>query len=110
MGGEEKTVRSDAQLRAIRARHHYRRDHGLDQGGRTLAAGRPEGRHYEYGGQALRPYPQYGTINTTNSGGDKTGRSMHHAAVLKLTQRLNDGQFAQAVLVARQEIRRPEVS
>jgi len=41
--------------------------------------------------QALRPYPQYGTINTTNSGGDKTGRSMYHAAVLKLTQRLNDG-------------------
>ena len=41
--------------------------------------------------QALRPYPQYGTINTTNSGGDKTGRSMYHAGVLKLTQRLTDG-------------------
>ena len=24
--------------------------------------------------QALRPFPQYGTINTTNSGGDKTGQ------------------------------------
>ena len=24
--------------------------------------------------QALRPFPQYGNINTTNSGGDKTGR------------------------------------
>lgn len=40
--------------------------------------------------QALRPFPQYGTINTTNSGGDKTGRSMYHAGVVKLTQRLSD--------------------
>jgi hypothetical protein len=40
--------------------------------------------------QALRPFPQYATINTTNSGGDKTGRSMYHAAVLKLTQRLSE--------------------
>src|SRR6185503_8194282 len=35
--------------------------------------------------------PQYGTINTTNSGGDKTGRSMYHAGVFKLTQRLTNG-------------------
>ena len=41
--------------------------------------------------QALRPFPQYGTINTTNSGGDKTGKSMYHAGVLKVTQRLSDG-------------------
>jgi hypothetical protein len=41
--------------------------------------------------QALRPFPQYGTINTSNSGGDKTGRSMYHAGVLKLTQRMSDG-------------------
>ena len=41
--------------------------------------------------QALRPFPQYGTINTTNSGGDKTGRSMYHAAVFKLTQRMTAG-------------------
>ena len=41
--------------------------------------------------QALRPFPQYGTINTTNSGGDKTGRSMYHAGVVKVTQRLSDG-------------------
>jgi hypothetical protein len=41
--------------------------------------------------QALRPYPQYGTINTTNSGGDKTGKSMYHAGVLKLTQRFTAG-------------------
>ncbi len=41
--------------------------------------------------QALRPYPQYGTINTTNSGGDKTGKSMYHAGVVKLTQRFTAG-------------------
>ena len=41
--------------------------------------------------QALRPFPQYGTINTSNSGGDKTGRSMYHAGVLKLTQRMTGG-------------------
>jgi hypothetical protein len=41
--------------------------------------------------QALRPFPQYGTINTTNSGGDKTGRSMYHAGVFKLTQRMTSG-------------------
>ena len=41
--------------------------------------------------QALRPFPQYGTINTTNSGGDKTGKSMYHAGVLKVTQRMTGG-------------------
>ena len=41
--------------------------------------------------QSLRLYPQYGTVNTTDSGGDKTGRSMYHAAVLKLTQRMTNG-------------------
>ena len=41
--------------------------------------------------QSLRPFPQYNNINTTNSGGDKTGRSMYHAGVLKLTQRMSAG-------------------
>ena len=41
--------------------------------------------------QSLRPFPQYATINTTNSGGDKSGRSMYHAGVLKLTQQLSQG-------------------
>ena len=41
--------------------------------------------------QSLRPFPQDATINTTNSGGDKTGRSMYHAGVLKLTQQLSQG-------------------
>ena len=41
--------------------------------------------------QALREFPQYNTVNTTNSGGDKTGRSMYHAGVVKLTQRMTGG-------------------
>lgn len=41
--------------------------------------------------QALREFPQYNNVNTTNSGGDKTGRSMYHAGVLKLTQRMTGG-------------------
>lgn len=41
--------------------------------------------------QALRPYPQYLTINTTASGGDKSGSSKYHAGVLKVTQRLSGG-------------------
>ena len=41
--------------------------------------------------QSLRPYPQYNTINTTNSGGDKSGRSMYHAGVVKVTQRMTNG-------------------
>ena len=41
--------------------------------------------------QALRPFPQYNAINTTNSGGDKTGKSMYHAGVVKLTKRMSDG-------------------
>ena len=41
--------------------------------------------------QALRPFPQYQTINLTASGGDKTGRSMYHAGIVKLTQRTHNG-------------------
>src|SRR4029450_1018100 len=43
------------------------------------------------GARALRPFPQYATVNTTASGGDKTGRSMYHAGVFKLTQRMTAG-------------------
>ena len=45
--------------------------------------------------QALRPFPQYQTINTTNSGGDKTGKSTYHAGVVKVTQRMTDGLLIQ---------------
>jgi Carboxypeptidase regulatory-like domain len=41
--------------------------------------------------QALRPYPQYLTVNTTASGGDKTGSSRYHAGILKVSQRLSGG-------------------
>jgi Carboxypeptidase regulatory-like domain len=41
--------------------------------------------------QALRPYPQYQTVNTQSGGGDKTGRSHYHAAVVKVNQRLSGG-------------------
>lgn len=49
--------------------------------------------------QALRPFPQYGTINTTNSGGDKTGKSRYHAGILKVTQRMNAGLMLQGSYV-----------
>jgi hypothetical protein len=41
--------------------------------------------------QALRPFPQYTNINTQDSGGDKTGRSMYHAGIFKVNQRLRGG-------------------
>jgi hypothetical protein len=49
--------------------------------------------------QSLRPYPQYLTVNTTASGGDKLGRSNYHAGILKVTQRLNDGFMLQGSYV-----------
>ena len=39
--------------------------------------------------QALRPYPQYLTIDTSQGGGDKSGHSTYHAAVLKLERRFS---------------------
>jgi hypothetical protein len=47
-------------------------------------------------GQALRPFPQYLTINTQSGGGDKTGKSHYHAGVLKVSQRLSGGLSFQA--------------
>ena len=41
--------------------------------------------------QALRPFPQYGTIDTTNGGGDRIGHSTYHALQLRLTKRLAHG-------------------
>ena len=41
--------------------------------------------------QALRPYPQYGTINVGNQGGDRSGHSSYHAMVLKADRRLSGG-------------------
>ena len=37
--------------------------------------------------QALRPYPQYQTVNVQTGGGDKTGTSHYHAGIVKVNQR-----------------------
>jgi hypothetical protein len=47
-------------------------------------------------GQALRPYPQYLTVNVQTGGGDKTGTSHYHAGVIKVNQRLTGGLSLQA--------------
>lgn len=41
--------------------------------------------------QALRPYPQYSSINTGVQNGDKSGRSTYHAFVLKADRRFSKG-------------------
>jgi hypothetical protein len=41
--------------------------------------------------QALRPYPQYLTVDTSQGGGDKTGHSSYNALVLKLDRRYATG-------------------
>ena len=42
-------------------------------------------------GQALRPYPQYRNIFTSQDGGDRSGNSSYHALVLKLEKRYASG-------------------
>ena len=39
--------------------------------------------------QALRAFPQYLTVDAASGGGDKTGHSAYHAAVLKLNRRMS---------------------
>ena len=41
--------------------------------------------------QALRPFPQYLTIDTSQSGGDKSGHSTYNALVLRLNHRVGAG-------------------
>ena len=41
--------------------------------------------------QASRPYPQYGTIDTGNGGGDRIGHSTYHALLVKFNKRLGNG-------------------
>ena len=41
--------------------------------------------------QALRPYPQYSSINTGVQNGDKSGHSSYHAFVLKADRRFSKG-------------------
>ena len=46
--------------------------------------------------QANRPYPQYGTVDTGNGGGDRIGHSTYHAAMVKFNKRLGNGLTIQA--------------
>ncbi len=46
--------------------------------------------------QAERPYPQYGSIDTTDGGGDRIGHSTYNAALLKYNKRLSNGLTIQA--------------
>ncbi len=41
--------------------------------------------------QALRPYPQYLTVQTADQGGDKSGHSTYHALMLQAQRRLSAG-------------------
>lgn len=41
--------------------------------------------------QALRPFPQYSTINTDVQNGDKSGHSAYHALVIKMDRRFSKG-------------------
>src|SRR5260370_683929 len=41
--------------------------------------------------QALKPFPQYGNIDTASGGGDHSGHSTYHAGILKLERRLSSG-------------------
>jgi hypothetical protein len=41
--------------------------------------------------QALRPYPQYLTVDTATGNGDQSGHSTYHALVLKLERRFSRG-------------------
>jgi hypothetical protein len=46
---------------------------------------------YQSVGQALRPFPQYLTIDPSQGGGDKSGHSTYNAFVLKVTRRYSNG-------------------
>jgi hypothetical protein len=41
--------------------------------------------------QALRPYPQYNSIDTYGGGGDHSGHSTYHAGIIQLQRRLSGG-------------------
>jgi hypothetical protein len=41
--------------------------------------------------QANRPYPQYGTVDTGNGGGDRIGHSTYHSMLVKFNKRLGNG-------------------
>jgi hypothetical protein len=42
-------------------------------------------------GRALRPYPQYNAIDTGSGGGDHSGHSTYHAAMMRFEKRYSNG-------------------
>lgn len=42
-------------------------------------------------GQALRPYPHFGNINTGSDGGDRSGNSTYNALITKIEKRYSNG-------------------
>jgi hypothetical protein len=49
--------------------------------------------------QALRPYPQFSTINTVDGGGDRIGHSTYHSLTVKFSKRYQSGLTVQASYV-----------
>lgn len=49
--------------------------------------------------QALRPFPQYGAIDTGSGGGDHSGHSSYHAAIIRLEKRSKGGLTVQTSYV-----------
>jgi hypothetical protein len=49
--------------------------------------------------QALRPYPQYSTIDTWSGGGDHSGHSTYHAGIIRLDKRYSNGVIFQTSYV-----------
>ena len=50
-------------------------------------------------GRALRPFPQYGSIDTYGGGGDHSGHSTYHAAIARYEQRAAKGLLLQTSYV-----------
>ncbi|NOT63399.1 MAG: carboxypeptidase regulatory-like domain-containing protein, partial [Acidobacteria bacterium] len=50
-------------------------------------------------GQALKPYPQYGNVNTWSGNGDRSGHSTYHALVTSLERRISNGLYLQGSYV-----------
>src|SRR5204862_3994192 len=46
--------------------------------------------------QAMRPFPQYTTINTLDGGGDRIGHSTYHSVMFKFDKRMGSGLTVQA--------------
>ncbi|MBA3442633.1 MAG: TonB-dependent receptor, partial [Pyrinomonadaceae bacterium] len=49
--------------------------------------------------RALRPFPQYGDIDTGNGNGDRSGHSTYHAGILRLEKRFSQGFLLQSSYV-----------